>query len=154
MTIGTIEKTIIEHPFFNDFPEAYIKLIAACASDVRFKPGQVIFRAGEEAKNFYLVRQGKVALQMPSQRHGPLTVLTVGVGEILGWSWLFPPHQYRFSACALEATRAFEIDGQCLRGKAEQDHDLGYHLLKRWAPVVELALDATRLQLINVYQDR
>jgi len=91
---------------------------------------------------------------MTSERRGPLTVLTVGAGEVLGWSWLFPPHKYRFSARVLEATRAFEIDGPCLRGVAEQDHDFGYQLLKHWSPVVERALDATRLQLINVYRDK
>ena len=154
MTTGSIERILSEHPFFDGFAEAHVKLIAGCTASVRFKPGQVIFHVGEEAKKFYLVRQGKVALQMTSERRGPLTVLTVGDGEILGWSWLFPPHQYRFSARVLEATRAFEVDGQCLRGKAEEDHDLGYHLLKSWAPVVERALDATRLQLVNVYQDR
>jgi CRP-like cAMP-binding protein len=95
-----------------------------------------------------------VALQIFSERRGPLTLLTLGEGEILGWSWLFPSHRYKFSARTLEPTRAFAIDGQCLRAKAEQDHDLGYDLLNRWAPVVERALEATRLQLINVYQDR
>jgi CRP/FNR family transcriptional regulator, cyclic AMP receptor protein len=151
--MATVEKILAEHPFFEGFTEGHVKLVAGCASDVHFKPGQIIFRVGEEARKFYLVRLGKVALQMTSERRGPLTVLTVGAGEVLGWSWLFPPHKYRFSARVLEATRAFEIDGQCLRGVAEQDHDFGYHLLKHWSPVVERALDATRLQLVNVYQD-
>jgi CRP-like cAMP-binding protein len=150
----TLEQILKEHPFFNDFPAQHLELIVGCASNVRFEPGKVIFQEGETANTFYLIRQGKVALQMISGRRGPLTVLTVGEGEILGWSWLFPPHHYRFSARSVEPTRAFAIDGQCLRGKAEQDHDLGYHLLKRWAPVVERALDATRLQLVNVYQDK
>ena len=150
----TLEKVLSEHPFFDDFPEHHLGLIVGCASNVRFETGQFIFHEGEEANTFYLIRQGKVALQIFSERRGSLTLLTLGEGEILGWSWLFPPHRYKFSARALEPTRAFAIDGQCLRGKAEHDHDLGYDLLNRFAPVVERALEATRLQLINVYQDR
>ncbi|MGD0008988.1 MAG: cyclic nucleotide-binding domain-containing protein [Terriglobia bacterium] len=150
----SLEKILNEHPFFDDFPEHHLGLIVGCASNVRFETGQFIFHEGEEANTFYLIRQGKVALQIFSERRGPLTLLTLGEGEILGWSWLFPSHRYKFSARTLEPTRAFAIDGQCLRAKAEQDHDLGYDLLNRWAPVVERALEATRLQLINVYQDR
>ena len=150
----SLEKILNEHPFFDDFPEHHLGLIVGCASNVRFETGQFIFHEGEEANTFYLIRQGKVALQIFSERGGSLTLLTLGEGEILGWSWLFPPHRYKFSARALEPTRAFAIDGQCLRGKAEHDHDLGYDLLNRFAPVVERALEATRLQLINVYQDR
>jgi CRP-like cAMP-binding protein len=150
----TLERILSEHPFFDDFPEHHLELVVGCASNVRYESGQIIFHEGEEANTFYLIRQGKVALQMFSERRGPLTVLTLGEGEILGWSWLFPPHRYKFSARTLEPTRAFAIDGLCLRGKAEQDHDLGYDLLKRWAPIVERALEATRLQLVNVYQDR
>jgi len=95
-----------------------------------------------------------VALQIFSERRGALTILTLGEGEILGWSWLFPPYRWKFSARTLEPTRVFAIDGQCLRAKAEQDHELGYELLKRFAYVVEDRLEAMRLQLINVYQDR
>ena len=150
----TLERVLGNHPFFEKFPEQHLETIVGCASNVRFEAGQFIFREGEEASKFYLIRQGKVALQIFSERRGPITVLTLGEGEILGWSWLFPPHRYKFSARTLESTRAFAIDGQCLRGKAEQDHDLGYDLLNRFAPIVERALEATRLQLINVYQDR
>jgi len=150
----TLELVLKEQPFFHDFPAQHLELIVGCASNVRFEAGKVIFREGEAANKFYLIRHGKVALEMVSERRGPVTVLTVGEGEILGWSWLFPPHFYKFTARTMDPVRALAIDGQCLRGKAEEDHDLGYHLLKRWAPLVERALDATRLQLINVYQDK
>jgi CRP-like cAMP-binding protein len=80
--------------------------------------------------------------------------LTLGAGDILGWSWLFPPYRWKFSARTMEETRALAADGKCLREKAERDHDLGYELLKRFAHVVEERLEATRLQLLNVYQDQ
>ena len=154
MTMESLEKVLSEHPFFDGFPDRHLGLIVGCASNVRFEAGQFIFHEGDEANTFYLLRQGKVALQIFSERRGALTLLTLGEGEILGWSWLFLPHRYKFSARTLEPTRAFAIDGACLRTKAEQDHDLGYDLLNRFAPIVERALEATRLQLINVYQDR
>lgn len=150
----TLERVLSEHPFLNDFPDRHLELVVGCASNVRLEAGQIIFHEGEEANTFYLIRQGKVALQIFSERRGPLTVLTLGEGEILGWSWLFPPYRWKFSARTLEPTRVFAIDGQCLRAKAEQDHELGYELLKRFAYVVEDRLEAMRLQLINVYQDR
>jgi CRP-like cAMP-binding protein len=150
----TLERVLSEHPFLNDFPDRHLELVVGCASNVRLEAGQIIFHEGEEANTFYLIRQGKVALQIFSERRGPLTILTLGGGEILGWSWLFPPYRWKFSARTLEPTRAFAIDGQCLRAKAEQDHELGYELLKRFAYVVEDRLEAMRLQLINVYQDR
>jgi CRP-like cAMP-binding protein len=150
----TLERILSEHPFLNDFPDRHLELVVGCASNVRLEAGQFIFHEGEEANTFYLIRQGKVALQIFSERRGPLTILTLGEGEILGWSWLFPPYRWKFSARTLEPTRVFAIDGQCLRAKAEQDHELGYELLKRFAYVVEDRLEAMRLQLINVYQDR
>ncbi|MGB9487822.1 MAG: cyclic nucleotide-binding domain-containing protein [Terriglobia bacterium] len=150
----TLERILSEHPFLNDFPDRHLELVVGCASNVRLEAGQFIFHEGEEANTFYLIRQGKVALQIFSERRGPLTILTLGEGEILGWSWLFPPYRWKFSARTLEPTRVFAIDGQCLRAKAEQDHELGYELLKRFAYVVEARLEAMRLQLINVYQDR
>jgi hypothetical protein len=72
----------------------------------------------------------------------------------LGWSWLFPPYRWKFSAKTIDPTRAFAIDGQSLRGEAEQDPVLGYELLKRFARVVETRLETMRLQLVNVYQDK
>jgi CRP/FNR family cyclic AMP-dependent transcriptional regulator len=150
----TLQGILSAHPFFDDLPAHYLELIAGCASNVRFEAGDFIFHEGEEADRFYLIREGKVALQICSERRGPLNILTLQEGDILGWSWLFPPYRWKFSAKSIDPTRAFAIDGKCLRGKAEEDHDLGYDLLMRWAPVVERALEATRLQLVNVYQDR
>jgi CRP-like cAMP-binding protein len=150
----TLARILLEHPFFQDFPKEHIELITGCASNRRFDAGQFIFREGEEASNFYLIREGRVALQTVSERRGALTILTLGASEILGCSWLFPPYRWKFSARTLEPTRVLAFDGQCLRGKAEADHDLGYELLKRFACVMAGRLEATRLQLVNVYQDR
>lgn len=146
-----LERILEEHPFFRGLNSKYIQLIVGCASNVRFDVGAFLFREGEEANQFYIVRPGKVALEIFVPERGPITIETVGEGQILGWSWLIPPHYWHFNARAVELTRAIALDGKCLRNKCEEDHDLGYELLKRFAHIVEMRLQATRLQLLDVY---
>jgi CRP-like cAMP-binding protein len=118
---------------------------------VRFDGGQYLFHEGEEAEKFFLIRHGRIALEVFTPDRGPITIQTLEPGDILGWSWLVPPYQWRFDAKAIELVRAIALDGKCLRTKCETDHDLGYDLLKRFAHVIEQRLEATRLQLLDVY---
>ena len=148
----TLQKILAEHPFAQGLEERHAVLLTGCAANVHFDARQVIFREGEEANQFYLVREGKLAVELFAAERGAITILTVGAGEVLGWSWLVPPYRWKFDARALEPTRAIALDGKCLRTKAEQDHDLGYELLKRVAHIMEERLQATRLQLLNVYE--
>jgi CRP/FNR family cyclic AMP-dependent transcriptional regulator len=147
----TLERILAEHPFFKELEARHLQLIVGCAANVRFDAGQVIFREGEEANQFYVIRHGKVALEIFAPGRGPIIVETLGEGEILGWSWLIPPYHWHFNARAIELTRAIALDGKCLRTKCEEDHDLGYELLKRFAHVIEQRLQATRLQLLDIY---
>ena len=148
----TLQKILAEHPFAQGLEERHAALLTGCAANVHFDARQLIFREGEEANQFYLVREGKLAVELLAAERGAITILTVGAGEVLGWSWLVPPYRWKFDARALEPTRAIALDGKCLRIKAEQDHDLGYELLKRVAHIMEERLQATRLQLLNVYE--
>lgn len=150
----TLEAILAKHPFFDQLEQCHLDLLVGCASNVRFDAGQFILRDGEEANHFYLIRHGKVALEIFAGHRGPITVETLEDGDIVGWSWLFPPYRWRFDARAVEITRAIALDGKCLRTKSEQDHDLGYELLKRFARIVEERLEATRLQLLDVYEVR
>lgn len=147
----TLEPILAQHPFLKDLEPHHIKLIVGCASNVRFDAGEFIFREGEEAEQFYIIRAGKVALEIFSPDRGPIIIDTLGEGEILGWSWLIPPYHWRFDAQATELTRAIALDGKCLRTKCEEDHNLGYELLKTFAHLVAQRLDATRLQLLDLY---
>jgi CRP/FNR family transcriptional regulator, cyclic AMP receptor protein len=147
----TLEGILSKHPFFDGLDPRYIQLAVGCAANVRFNAGEVVFREGEEANNFYLIREGKVALEVFVPGHGSLTIQTLHDGEILGWSWLIPPYHWRFDARAAETTRAIEFDGKCLREKCEEDHDMGYELLKRIASILGERLDATRFQLRGIY---
>lgn len=151
MQMQTLEPYLAEHPFLKGLEPKHLKILVGCASNVRFDAGQFILREGEEANNFYIIRHGKVALEIFTSDRGPITIQTIGEGEVLGWSWLIPPYQWHYDARALELTRAIALDGKCLRTKCEEDHDLGYELLKRFAQVISSRLEATRLQLLDVY---
>jgi len=150
----TLERIIAEQPFFAGLEESSLNLVTGCASNVRFDAGVYIFKEGDEANEFYLIRSGKVALELFAPQHKPLIVETLGVGEILGWSWLLPPFEWKFFARAMEDTRALALDGKCLRGKCEENHDLGYEMLKRFAHIIERRLEATRFQLLDVYSTK
>jgi len=150
----TLEPILAEHPFLKGLEPQYIKLLVGCASNVRFNAGQHIFREGEDANQFYMIRQGKVAIEILAVERGPIIVETIGEGDVLGWSWLIPPYRWRFDARALELTRAIALDGKCLRAKSEEDHNLGYELLKRFSSIIVDRFEATRLQLLDVYRAR
>jgi CRP/FNR family cyclic AMP-dependent transcriptional regulator len=147
----SLEPLLAEHPFLKGLDPAHTQLITGCASNVRFDTGQIIFREGEEANQFYIIRQGKVALQIYTPGRGSIIIDTLTEGEVLGWSWLIPPYQWRFDAVASELTRAIALDGKCLRNKCEADHNLGYELLKRFSSIVDQRLESTRLRLLDIY---
>jgi CRP/FNR family transcriptional regulator, cyclic AMP receptor protein len=147
----TLEHIIAEHQFFAGLESYYTELLTGCASNVRFAAGSYIFKEGEDANSFYLIRTGKVALEILPPQSRPITVETLIEGDILGWSWLLPPYIWSFHAHALQDTRAIALDGKCLRGKCEQNHDLGYEVLKRFAQIMARRLQATRFQLLDMY---
>jgi CRP/FNR family cyclic AMP-dependent transcriptional regulator len=150
----TLERIVSEHPFFQGLAPHHLQFIAGCASNLRFDAGRLIFREGEDADSFYLIRQGKIALEVFHLEHGPITIETLGEGEVVGWSWLVQPYRWRFDGRAVELTRAIALDGKCLRAKCEASPDLGYELMKRIAQVLAQRLQATRLQLLDVYSIR
>jgi CRP/FNR family cyclic AMP-dependent transcriptional regulator len=147
----TLERIIAEHPFFAGLDHGFMSLVLGCASNVRFERGAYIFKEGYEANTFYLIRAGKVAVEMFAPQRQPIIVDTYGVGEVLGWSWLLPPFTWKFNARAVEEVRAIALDGKCLRNKCEENHDLGYEVLKRFAQIIEQRLEAARLQLVDIY---
>jgi len=147
----TLERIIAEHPFFSGLESSYTGLLTGCAANARFAGGTYIFKEGGEANEFYLIRSGKVALEIFAPQRKPIVIATLAEGDVLGWSWLFPPYLWKFHAHATAETRAIVLDGKCLRMKCEQNHDLGYEVLKRFSQIVEQRLEATRLQLLDVY---
>ncbi len=150
-TIRSLEGILAEHPFFSGWEPRYFQLAVGCAANVRFNAGELLCREGEEANEFYLIREGKVALEVHFPGRGGVAVQTLGGGEVLGWSWLIPPYRWGFDARAVETTRAIALDGKCLRGKCEADHEMGYDLVKRVASSLGQRLDATLFRLLDMY---
>jgi CRP-like cAMP-binding protein len=151
MQVEGLERIIRDHPFFAGLDEEFRKLVCGCARNVRFEAGQFLFREGEPANEFFLLRHGRVALEITVPGRGAMTFQTVGEGEIVGVSWLIPPYRWTNDARALGLTRAIGMDATCLRRKCEADHDLGYEMMKRFVPVLVQRLQATRLQVLDVY---
>ncbi|MCX8057550.1 MAG: cyclic nucleotide-binding domain-containing protein [Ignavibacteria bacterium] len=147
----TLEKILVNHPFVQGLAPEHVQLIVGCAKNVVFEPGKYLFRENEQANSFYIIRTGKVAIEVYSPEVGSIIIQTLGEGDILGWSWLIPPYQWRFDARAVELTRVIELDGTCLRNKCENDPALGYEFMKRLANVFEQRLDAMRIQLLDLY---
>lgn len=151
MTLQTLEPIIAGHPFFRDLDPEHLKIITGCAKNVRFRVGEMVFAEGAPANWFYLIRSGRVALDIDVPGRGAMIIQTMDEGDVLGWSWLFPPYKWAFSARTMEPMRAIAMDAQCLRGKSEADPRLGYDLMKRFAGVMMERLQSTRMQLLDVY---
>jgi CRP/FNR family cyclic AMP-dependent transcriptional regulator len=147
----TLEPLLRDHKFFAGLDPDYLSLIAGCAANEVFPADAFLFREGEPAQTFYLIRQGKVALEIAAPGRGALVVQTLGEGDVAGFSWLIAPHRWEFDGRAVEPVRAVRMDGTCLRAKFDDDPRLGYELMRRFARLTVNRLQATRLQLLDVY---
>jgi CRP/FNR family transcriptional regulator, cyclic AMP receptor protein len=148
-----LEAQVAAHPFLIGISAHHIRLLADCAMRSHFRAGEVIFRENEAANRFYLIEHGKVALES-STLDEPVKIEEIGDGDLLGWSWLFPPYAWHFSARALEDTTAIFFYGTVLRDYCEKDHSLGFELFKRMSAVMLRRLQAARQKLLSVHQSR
>lgn len=149
--IRDLRDILAEQPFLSALDAAQIDFITGCAKNVRFEAGEFLAKEGDEAKEFFLIREGHVSVELFSPGRGAVTIQTLAEGDVVGWSWLVPPHRWYFDCRATNTVRAVAFDGECLRRKCEQDLEVGYALMKRMAEVVSSRLQATRLQLMDVY---
>src|SRR5580765_5162701 len=147
----TIDALLREAPLFHGLSEDELTLIAGCGRNVTFAEDDVLFREGDAADTFYVVRHGRVALEAFVPGRASMTIETLDPGEVVGWSWLFPPYRWQFDARALVPVRATAFDGACLRGKCADDPRLGYDLMSRFAQVIVDRLQWTRLRLLDLY---
>jgi len=136
------------HPFLAGMNRGQLVLLTDCAIPVHFKTGQVIFREGEMANRFYLIESGKVVLESNGGHGDPVLMDTIGAGDLLGWSWMFPPYIWHFTARAAEPTDAIFFYGTILREYCERDHSLGYELFKRMSAVMVKRLQGARENML------
>lgn len=147
-----LEKMLAAHPFFQGFDPKHIDYLGGCASEMSFVADAYLFREGEPAGQFFIVERGLIALETYAPQRGQLLIETLGEGEVVGWSWLFPLARWHFSGRAVRDMRVAVLDAACVRAQMEQDTAFGYVLMKRFSQVIAQRLQATRLQLLDVYK--
>ncbi|MGZ5002726.1 MAG: Crp/Fnr family transcriptional regulator [Chthoniobacterales bacterium] len=151
MSDKEMAKRIGAHPFTAGMNDEQLTLLTDCAIRTHFKKGETIIREGESANRFYLIETGKVVLLSSAPGRQPLIVDTIGAGDLLGWSWIFPPYVWHFTARAVEDTRAIIFHGTILRQYCERNHSLGYELFKRMSAVMMKRLQAARAKMLAIH---
>ncbi len=136
------------HPFFHGMTGPHLRILGECAGRSEFDAGQTMFRRGEAANLFYLIEEGEVSVELQTPGQGSICIQTLGAGEVVGWSWLFPPYEWRFDARAVKPTRVIHFYGIWLRELCEEDAEFGYALMTRTTRVVTSRLQAAREQLV------
>lgn len=152
MKLTSIAESLAAVPSFEGIPRKYLDLISGCASNIHFQQGKFILLEGREARHFYVIREGKVAIETAAGNRNAITIETLTAGDVLGWSWLVPPYRWQFDARAVTAVSAIAFDAVCLREKCELDTDFGYEILKRFAEIMSQRLTATRMQIVDLYR--
>jgi CRP-like cAMP-binding protein len=142
-------RLLASHPFLRDLAPEHLQHLAVNAVSVRCRAEEFLFREGEPANRFYLIQSGCVALEAHLRDEAPVEVQRLGAGEVIGWSWLFPPCHWNFDARALEPVTAISFYGTRLRDQCDQDHHFGYEIMRRMTHVVIDRLQATRRQLLE-----
>jgi len=137
------------HPFLHGMPRDQLGVLAGISSDIRFPARHRIFEDGGNATRFWLIQSGHVSLDLHVPGEGPVVIETIGMGELLGWSWLFPPFKWAFGAVAATPVEAFEFDAPAVREACAADPGLGYELNQRITRVLAKRLQATRIRLIS-----
>ena len=151
MQASSLDHALTEHAFVRDLDEKHVNDLIACTADEHFRKGEYLWRQGDLADVFYLIRDGEVSLGIAVPNKGSIHIETVAKGEVLGWSWMFPPYRWHFDARVTKPVRAFALDARCLRQKCQTDTQLHYELLIRLMPVIGDRLDATRRKLVDLY---
>jgi len=145
----SLKQTLTQHPFLAGLERRHLGQLDALASHKSFKAHQMIFHEGDPANECYLICKGKVGIETALLGCDGIRIETLGAGEVLGWSWLLPPYELHYSARAMEPTQVIALDGKVLRTRCEEDHDLGYEIMKRFAMVIVQRLVATRARSLK-----
>ena len=146
----TIEQLLPEHPFFADLSPETVALVAGCARNAHYSAGEYLFHEDDPADAFYLIRSGRVVLQVRTPTNDVLLDATQE-GDVIGWSWLVPPYRWTFDARATEESSVVAFEATCLREKCRSDAVVGYELLTKVLQVMATRLHSARVRLIDMY---
>jgi CRP/FNR family cyclic AMP-dependent transcriptional regulator len=145
-----LEGILARHPFAQGMPADELATVSGCCSNAVYRPGDYVFREGDPADHFFLIREGLVALEIHVPQGPPIVVETLETGDVFGWGWLVPPFRWTNDARASEQLRLLKLDGVCLRAKMESDRSLGYEIYKRFLPIMARRLATTRLRIVEL----
>ena len=137
------------HPFLHGMSRDQLATLAEAASDVTFPARHGLFEDGGSATRFWLIQSGRISLDVHVPGEGLVVIETIGMGELLGWSWRFAPFKWAFGAVAATPVEAFEFDAPAVREACAADPGLGYELNQRITRVLAKRLQATRIRLIS-----
>jgi CRP/FNR family cyclic AMP-dependent transcriptional regulator len=140
---------IVKHPFLAGLNPRFYRFFVECARLENYATGREIFHEGAKADHFYLIQKGRVRLDMFVPGCGRFPIETLEAGQSLGWSWLFEPHQWHLTACALQPTEIIVFDARNLLEKAEENRDFKNDLVIRVVKSLVARLHATRVRLID-----
>jgi CRP-like cAMP-binding protein len=147
----SVGELLARHPFFAGLDEATVRMLEGCAHNSHVRSGEYLFREGEAADQFFVIRRGRVALDVHVPGRGEYVLDTVDEGDVVGWSWLVPPYRWYYDARAVTDVSAVHVDAVCLRATCDADPALGYALMRRVAEVMYERLQVSRLQMLDVY---
>ena len=149
MSNQSITEYLSAHEFFSEFSDDVLKFLCECSSIREIKKGQILFRQGEHADKFYVVRSGRISIQMPAIMGPALEIQAVDEDQVLGWSWLISPYQWNFQTKAEEDSELIQFDGTAILARCEQDPKFGYDLLKKFAELMSVRLNAARHKMMD-----
>jgi CRP-like cAMP-binding protein len=152
MTDEDLRMRVAAHPFLAGMSEQHLHLLADCAALNTLEADQIVFRAGDPARGFYLVESGSVAVESPAEKGPAVTIDVVSAGEPLGWSWIFEPFVCEYGGRALEPTATIFFDAGCLATHRAADLTLGHELFKRMSQVMVRRLTAARAKVVELAQ--
>ena len=147
----SLQELLMGHPFFAGLDDSTVSMLVGCARNVHYRPGEYLFREGEAADYFFVVRRGRVALDVHVPGQAEQVIDTVDEGDVVGWSWLVPPYRWFFDARAVQDVSAVAVDASCLRAKCDEDPALGYAMMQRVAQVMYHRLQSARVRMLDLY---
>ena len=144
MALHGFEDILAEHPVFKGFDSETLALLAGCAMNERFKPGDTIYSEGDPADKVYILREGDIAVHICSPEKEPIIIETLNAGDVLGWGWMVPPYCCMSDARAVSPVRAVSLDAECMRSKCDANPALGYAMFQNWMPHLAARLGGSR----------
>ena len=149
MSNQSITEYLSAHEFFSEFSDDDLKFLCECSSTREIKKGQILFLQGEHADKFYVVRSGLISIQMPAIMGPTLEIQAVEEDQVLGWSWLISPYRWNFQTKAEEDSELLQFDGTAILARCEQEPKFGYELLKKFAGLMSVRLNAARQKMMD-----